>query len=73
MLFSELVMTGCEMPPGGLSQESGSSGVELFELSSPFRHSRHTLTTKCVIDVQLKVKAGVFLLDKPTAPTLSHT
>lgn len=51
VLFSVLVMTGCEMPPGGLSQESGSGGVELFELSSPFRHCKHTLTTKCVIDV----------------------
>ena len=51
-------MAGCEMLPRGLSQESGGSGVEL---PSPLCHYKHTLMTKCVIDVHLKVKAGVFL------------
>lgn len=54
--FWERVMAGCEMLPRGLSQES--SGVEL---PSPLCHYKHTLMTKCVIDVHLKVKAGVFL------------
>lgn len=51
-------MAGCEMLPCGLSQESSGSSVEL---PSPFCHYKHTLMTKCVIDVHLKVKAGVFL------------
>lgn len=51
-------MAGCEMLPRGLSQENGCSAVEL---PSPLCHYKHTLMTKRVIDVHLKVKAGVFL------------
>lgn len=50
-------MAGCEMLPCSLSQESGCRA----ELRSPLRHYKHTLMTKCVIDVHLKVKAGVFV------------
>lgn len=56
--FWERVMAGCEMLPCGLSQENGGSSAEL---PSPLCHYKHTLMTKCVIDVHLKVKAGVFL------------
>lgn len=56
--FRERVMAGCEMLPCGLSQESGGSSAELL---SPLCHYKHTLMTKRVIDVHLKVKAGVFL------------
>lgn len=58
VLLWERVMAGCEMLPCGLSQESGGSSVEL---PSPQCHYKHTLMTKCVIDVHLKVKGGVFL------------
>lgn len=63
------VMAGCEMLPCSLSQESSSSGVEL---PSPLCHYKHTLMTKCVIDVHLKVKAGVFLWTY-WSPSLTHT
>lgn len=51
-------MAGCEMLPRGLPEESGGSSAELL---SPLCHYKHTLMTKQVIDVHLKVKAGVFL------------
>lgn len=50
-------MASCEMLPRGFSQESGGGA----ELPSPLCYYKHTLMTKCVIDVHLKVKAGVFL------------